>query len=130
MKRLAWLFLLAGCTAAPVKLPPPVIVHAAPEVIVVHVPVRAATTIPALSPVPAALLRDSAVVEAQATRYVAGTKSKPANNYTIALLTAKVSHAVSAMKASERHGRYDAKTILAARAKLDALAAYIAATGD
>lgn len=70
---------------------------------------------------PAAVLRESATLHDEATRYVAWPKSKPANIYALIPLTRTLSRTVAAMQASRSHGRYGALQVAAARRAVDAL---------
>ena len=74
---------------------------------------------------PSAVLRDTAALKVQATRYVAGPGSKTAVIHRLTTLTVQASRAVERMRAGHTHKGYRPGDVIAARVAADALAAYL-----
>ncbi len=122
---------VASCARHPAKAPE---LHfptplAAPVVIVEKPPVPPHVVAPS-EPSPDAVLKDSETYRDEATRYVAWKNSKPANIETLTSMTAAVTDAIHAMKASRAHGHYDPVKVIAARAAVDALREFLAHKQD
>ena len=122
--------LFAGCAPSkPVALefppaPPPAVVKAA--VIVRHPPETVAPGIATAD----AVIRDSNTFRDEAGRYVAWTKSRPANIDRLSTLTVAVTAAVNVLRSSRTHGRYGVPEVMAARIAVDALREFLAHKQD
>jgi len=113
---------LLGCAATPKprELPGPVIVLTPPQ------PTRARMPPDAVASSRAALvLRDTAALQRQATRYVARRDSRPEVTDHLTTLTLQARQSIERMQRGRAHAAYRPADVVAARVAADALAAFL-----
>ena len=113
---------LAGCAPRPAAPPAPVRIQLVPMPVAAPAAALAPT---ANAPSAAAILRDTAALQDQATAYVARRDSKPAVIDQLTALTTQVRSAVQRMQANRSRAGYRRQDVTTARAAADGLAAYL-----